>query len=158
MLVISTTPWFSSTSGSKSTTAFFEAGFSFLEARLQETLRLLIDLLRMIYFLLNAWVFPAFRKWYFNGIFFSLMLTGHNSVSRGRINLKLTLLPSIVFKPQVQSSFIRNCIGDLRKVCDLAKIGRGRLEIIQGISKSVEAQPRPIWKYRGWFQAFRDLF
>ena len=44
---------------------------------------------------------------------------------------------------------IRNCIGDLRKVCDLAKIGRGRLEIIQGISKSVEAQPRPIWKYRG---------
>ena len=106
LLVISNTPWFSSTSGSKSTTAFFEAGFSFLEARLQETLRLLIDLLRMIYFLLNAWAFPAFRNLYCNAVFFFLMLTGCKSVSRGMINLKLTLLPSIILKLQAQRGFL----------------------------------------------------
>ena len=39
--------------------------------------------------------------------------------------------------------------GDFRKVCNLAKIGLGRLEIILGISKSVSAAPRPIWKYLG---------
>ena len=89
-LIFSNAPWFSNASASRSKTVFFQAGVSFLEVRLQETLRLLIDLLRMIYFLLNAWAFPAFRKLWYNNIFFFLMLIGHNSRSREMINLKLT--------------------------------------------------------------------
>ena len=104
-LVFSNSPWFSSVSASRFKTAFFQVGVSFLEGGIQETLRLLIDLLRMIYFLLNAWAFPAFKKGYCNTIFLFLMLTDYNSVSRGLINLKLTLLPSIIFKLQVQRGF-----------------------------------------------------
>ena len=34
------------------------------------------------------------------------MLTGYNSVSRGMINLKLTLIPSIILKLQAQRGFL----------------------------------------------------
>ena len=106
-LVFFISSWFSSVSASRPKTAIFHAGISFLEAAIQEMLRLLIDLLRMIYFLLNAWAFPAFRKWYFNAVFFFLMLTGYNSVSRGMINLKVTLIPSIILKLQAQRQSYR---------------------------------------------------
>jgi len=102
--VFSNSLWFSFVSA-RSKTSFFQAGDNFSEAEMQETLAFLIDLSRMNYFLLNAWEFPAFRKWYFNAFLFFLMLTGYNSVFRWMINLKLTLLPSIISNFKLKEAF-----------------------------------------------------
>ena len=40
----------------------------------------------------------------------------------------------------------------------MTEIGQGWAEIIQGILKYVEPQPRPISEYREWFQPTQDLF
>ena len=100
-------PRFSRVTVNGSTNVIFQAGVGFPYIRLRETLRhlidflkllFLIDLLRIIYFLLKACAFPAFRKWYWNCIFFFLMLTSHNSVSSGMLTLKLTLLTTYNFE------------------------------------------------------------
>ena len=91
-LVFSNSPWFSSVSVSRSKTAFSQAGVSLLGAGIQETLRLLIDLLRMIYF---CWIpehFLPLVKWWCTDIFFFVMITGYYSGPRGIMKFKRTWL------------------------------------------------------------------
>ena len=48
--------------------------------------------------------------------------------------------------------------GNMRKQCNMTEIGLGWFDIVWGILILVEAQPRPISKYRGQYQTTRDLF